>query len=452
MTSATSAAKRTERTASAAKTSAGSSDVQAGRRRQATAADTTSRGAIDEQRRIGQPARRAELVHRVERGQRQMQAQVAEQADADRRGEHGGRRAQRRQPETPGRAGLVDPAARPRRRMPAPAAPRTPPRAGWPTSATPAHVAIATRTARRPALAASASIAASRPTAPSSEKMCGRSTNRSRPDVGRGGERERAGDRSRAATPAQPERRRERRQQHDGLGDHDRRKPAACVKRRRSDLEQPGRVDVRVVGVREREQVATGQPVARQDLLSGLDAKEQVGFRHRTQRQLRDESQQRNQRRHAHDDTHGRRYSYHRVSPGSAPDPDRRGAGRRLAAIGRRVHDLHARAWRRARGGQELRLAHGPGPGDRQQARRRQAVAAREAGRPSRAMAVAPRERDLQPVRPRVPRRGDERCRPGGRGHVAGLQRIRTSGQAPDAERAAVDPVPARHATPPSPR
>ena len=62
----------------------------------------------------------------------------------------------------------------------------------------------------------------------------------------------------------------------------------------------------------------------------------------------------------------------------------------------------------------------GQGLVDRQQARRRQAVAAREARRSSRPLVVAPCERDVQPVRPRVSRRRHERRRPGRRGDVAG--------------------------------
>ena len=61
----------------------------------------------------------------------------------------------------------------------------------------------------------------------------------------------------------------------------------------------------------------------------------------------------------------------------------------------------------------------------------------------ARPLAVAPRERDVQPVRPRVSRGRHERRRSGGRGDVAGFQHVRTGRWPPDAERAAVDPVPA---------
>ena len=69
----------------------------------------------------------------------------------------------------------------------------------------------------------------------------------------------------------------------------------------------------------------------------------------------------------------------------------------------------------------------------------------RQARRPPRALGVAPRERDVQSVRPRAAQRRHERRRTGGRGHVARRQRLREARSAAVAQRAAVDPVSPGH-------
>ena len=205
-----------------------------------------------------------------------MEAQIANEAPAHRRDQRRqrgdrGEQASRRAARGHARSRRAPIAAT--RREPAR---RTRPRAGWPTARRPRDSSAAARAAAAASSrrSSSASIAASVATAPASENRCGRSTKRSRPTNAAA-----ASARALATAPA-PRRRQIRNAPAKAISRTSvfatttAGKTAVREDRRGADLGEPGRVEVRVVGVGERVEVATGQAVLRQDLLAGLEVEE----------------------------------------------------------------------------------------------------------------------------------------------------------------------------------
>src|SRR5450631_4435557 len=133
----------------------------------------------------------------------------------------------------------------------------------------------AARRAAPPPRSSSASIAASAATAPASEKICGRSTNRSRPTNAAAAS---------ARAPADSVSAREGDQQDQRLGDDQGGKAAVREESRGAGLREPGGVEVWIVGRSERIEVAPGEAVPRPDLLPGLEVEKQIRLRHRAER------------------------------------------------------------------------------------------------------------------------------------------------------------------------